>query len=88
MLAEHHFDLILLDMIMEPDMDGLDTFRQIRALNPGQKVIIVSGYSETKRIREALREGVRSVVKKPFTLQEIAAAIQKELMPSQKKLPE
>ncbi len=88
MLAEHHFDLILLDMIMEPDMDGLDTFRQIRTLNPGQKVIIVSGYSETKRIREALREGVRSVVKKPFTLQEIAAAIQKELMPSQKKLPE
>jgi len=78
-LARQNFDLILLDMIMEPDMDGLDTFRRIREIYPDQKVIIVSGYSETRRIKEAQREGVCSVVKKPFTLQEIAAAIQREL---------
>ena len=78
-LAEQNFDLILLDMIMEPDMDGLDTFRSIRKMRPDQKVIIVSGYSETKRIKEAQKEGVRSVVKKPFTLQEIASAIQREI---------
>ena len=84
-LAEHHFDLILLDMIMEPGMDGLDTFRQIRILKPDQKVIIVSGYSETKRIQEALQEGVSSVVKKPFTLQDLAAAIQKEISPGEER---
>jgi CheY-like chemotaxis protein len=78
-LAEQNFDLILLDMIMEPDMDGLDTFRRIREIHPDQKVIIVSGYSETRRIREAQKEGVCSVVKKPFTLQEIASAIQREI---------
>ena len=78
-LAEQNFELILLDMIMEPNMDGLDTYRQIRARHENQKVIIVSGYSESKRISEALQEGVRSVVKKPFTLQEIASAIQKEI---------
>ena len=78
-LAEQNFDLILLDMIIEPDMDGLDTFRRIREIHPDQKVIIVSGYSETRRIREALKEGVCSIVKKPYTLQEIASAIQKEI---------
>jgi signal transduction histidine kinase/ActR/RegA family two-component response regulator len=85
MLAEQNFDLILLDMIMEPDMDGLDTFRRIREIHPDQKVIIVSGYSETRRIREAQKEGVCSVVKKPFTLQEIASAIQAEIGPEGKE---
>ncbi len=72
-------DLVLLDMIMEPGMDGLDTYRKIRQLHPDQKVIIVSGYSETDRVREALELGVRSYLKKPYTLEEIAGAIGREL---------
>ncbi len=78
-LSEKTFDIVLLDMIMEPGMDGLDTYRRMLAIHPDQRVIIVSGYSENARMKEALRLGVRSIVKKPYTLQTIASAISREL---------
>lgn len=65
---EIHPDLILLDMIMEHGMDGLDTYRKVRQHNPDQKVIIVSGYSETGRVHEALRLGAHAYIKKPYLL--------------------
>ena len=79
LLKKRTVDLVLLDMIMDPGMDGLATYQNILALRPDQKVIIVSGYSETKRMKKAVELGVRSIVKKPYTLQTIASAIHKEL---------
>ena len=78
-LRERTFDLVLLDMVMEPGMDGLDTYQNILTIQPDQKVIIVSGYSETDRIKKALELGVRSYVKKPYRLGEIVTAIQEVL---------
>ncbi|GAB6192278.1 response regulator [Desulfocastanea catecholica] len=75
-LREHTVDLVLLDMVMEPGMDGLDTYQNILTIRPDQKVIIVSGYSETDRIKKALELGVRSYVKKPYRLGEIVTIIQ------------
>ena len=72
-------DLVLLDMIMEPGMDGLDTYQQIIKNRPDQKVIIVSGYSETDRIKKAMELGVCSYVKKPYGLDEIVTIIHKVL---------
>ena len=51
-------------MIMEPGMDGLDTYRKILELRPGQKAIIASGYSETDRFKEAPRLGAGTYMKK------------------------
>ncbi len=79
LLQSKSFDLVLLDMIMEPGMDGLDTYQCIVAIRPSQKVIIVSGYSETERMETALEIGVRSYIKKPYTLEEIAATLHREL---------
>ncbi len=79
LLKKRPVDLVLLDMIMDPGMDGLDTYRKILDIHPDQKVIIVSGYSETKRMKKAVDLGARSIVKKPYTLQTIASAIHKEL---------
>ncbi len=72
-------DLIILDMIMEHGMDGLDTYRQILKVNPFQKAIIVSGFSETDRIREAQSLGAGGYVKKPYTLDKIGLAVKYEL---------
>ena len=72
-------DLVLLDMIMEPGMDGLDTYRHILEIRPYQKVIIVSGYSETDRIKKALELGVRSYVKKPYGLEELSTMVRNVL---------
>ena len=77
LLRTNDFDLILLDMIMEPGIDGLDTFRKINQLKPSQKTIIVSGYSESDRIKEACRLGVKGYIKKPYTIDIIGNEIRK-----------
>ncbi len=72
-------DLLILDMIMDPGIDGLDTYKKILELHPGQKAIIASGFSETKRVKEAQRLGAGSYVKKPYILEKIGLAVRTEL---------
>jgi PAS domain S-box-containing protein len=71
--------LVILDMIMEPGIDGLETYRQIREYRPEQKTIIVSGFAETDRVKEAQKLGAGHYLKKPYTLEKIAFAVRKEL---------
>ena len=78
-LKKYSADLIVLDMIMEPGMDGLDTYRKIIKLHPEQKAIIASGFSETERVKEAQKLGAGQYVKKPYTLQNIGVAAGNEL---------
>ncbi len=68
-------DVVVLDMIMEDDFDGLDTYREIIKFNPGQKAIIASGFSETDRVREAEKLGVGKYVRKPYNMQILGRAI-------------
>jgi two-component system, cell cycle sensor histidine kinase and response regulator CckA len=72
-------DVLLLDMIMEPGFDGLDTYREVISFKPNQKTIIVSGYSETDRVKEAEKLGVKKFIKKPYTMQQLGKAIRETL---------
>jgi CheY-like chemotaxis protein len=72
-------DLVLLDMIMPPGMDGLETYQEILKITPGQKAIIISGYSENDRVREALELGIGAHLKKPYTIEQVNEVIHKEL---------
>jgi signal transduction histidine kinase/CheY-like chemotaxis protein len=78
-LKGHSADLLVLDMIMDPGMDGLETYKRIRDSHPGQKAIIVSGFSETEGVREAERLGVGAYIRKPYVLERIGLAVRKEL---------
>ena len=78
-LKSNSTSLVLLDMIMDPGIDGLDTYRQILELHPKQKAIIASGFSETERVKEAQKIGAGQYVKKPYTLEKIGNAIKNEL---------
>jgi two-component system, cell cycle sensor histidine kinase and response regulator CckA len=78
-LGNNSVDLLVLDMIMEPGIDGLDTYKRIIEIHPNQKAIIASGYSETDRVKEAQRLGAGQYIKKPYTLGKIGLAIKKEL---------
>jgi PAS domain S-box-containing protein len=75
-------DIVILDMIMTPGIDGLETFRQIREIKPDQKAIIVSGFSETDRVKEARRLGAGAYIRKPYLIGSLARAVKKELMKS------
>jgi two-component system, cell cycle sensor histidine kinase and response regulator CckA len=72
-------DLLVIDMIMDPGMDGLDTYKKIIELHPSQKAIVASGFSRTDRIRRLQRMGAGQYIKKPYTLAKIGLAVKDEL---------
>jgi len=72
-------DLMVLDMIMEPGIDGLETYRRVIENNPLQRAVIVSGFSETDRVRKAQEIGAGAFVRKPYVLEKIGLAVRKEL---------
>lgn len=72
-------DLVVLDMIMEPGIDGLETYRQILEFHPHQKAIIASGYSRTASVKKLQQLGASRYVKKPYTLLSIGFAVKEEL---------
>lgn len=78
-MREESADLLILDMIMDPGIDGLETYKSILKLHPGQKAIIASGYSETDRVQEAHNLGASQYVRKPYSLNKIGSAVKAEL---------
>ncbi len=72
-------DIIVLDMIMEPGIDGCETYRRIIKDHPHQKAVIASGFSQSDRVRLAQELGVGEYIQKPYTLQKIARALRAEL---------
>jgi PAS domain S-box-containing protein len=79
LIKKELYDLLILDMIMPPGMNGLETYRQILTIVPDQKAIIASGYAETERVHEAQQLGAGSYIKKPYTLEKIGLAVRSEL---------
>ena len=78
-LKENTVDLVLLDMIMEPGLNGRETYEQIIKIHPNQKAILVSGFAETDEVREAQELGAGQYLKKPISLERIGFAVRKEL---------
>ena len=72
-------DLVLLDMIMDPGIDGLETFRRIRMLRPEMKAVIASGFSRTRQVAATMELGAGQYIKKPYTIEKIGMAVKKEL---------
>jgi len=78
-MKDNSADLLVLDMIMDPGIDGFETYKRVLELHPGQKAIIASGFSETDRVKEAQRLGAGQYIKKPYTMEKIGIAVKEEL---------
>ena len=72
-------DILVLDMIMDPGIDGLETYTRIIESHPGQRAVIASGYAENKRVKAAQQLGAGAYIRKPYTLEKIGIAIRAEL---------
>jgi CheY-like chemotaxis protein len=59
------FDAVLLDMTM-PKMNGAETFRRLRALQPRVPVVLMSGYTSEEAFTRFGVEGLTGFVQKPF----------------------
>jgi CheY-like chemotaxis protein len=79
-LKDHSVDLVLLDMIMDPGINGRETYERIIKIHPGQKAVIVSGFAATNDVLEAQRLGAGRYLKKPVQIDKLGMAIKETLM--------
>ena len=78
-LKKNKADLLVLDMIMDPGIDGLTTYERALKINPAQRAIIVSGFSETERVKKAQELGAGEYVLKPYIREHLGLAVRREL---------
>ncbi len=75
-----HFDVIFMDIKM-PGINGVQTFIEIKKIDPKAVVIMMTGYSVEDLVKRAVREGAYTCLHKPFDMEKVitlVAAIAKE----------
>lgn len=75
---QKRFDLLVADLRL-PDIDGLEVVRKVKAQTPETEVIVITGYGTTANAVEAMKMGVADFLPKPFTEDQIKAAIDSAL---------
>ena len=73
-LQKDSFDAVFLDLVM-PEMDGVETLRRIREMYGDIPVVIITGYPDSELLNRALEIRPFSMIKKPFTLQDIRTVL-------------
>ena len=71
---ENKFDLYFVDVRM-PGLNGLDTFRALRQIDPDASVVMITGYTVDDILDQALKEGAKDIIHKPFDISKIREAI-------------
>lgn len=75
---KQEFDLLLTDIRM-PGMSGLQTYRAIQQLRPDIVGVVITAYGSVETAIEALKLGMQDFILKPFSLEELRAAISRAL---------
>ena len=70
--------MVILDMIM-PGMGGKETYHRLKAINPGVKALLSSGYSIEGTARDIMQNGCSGFLQKPFNLKELAEKVREIL---------
>ena len=71
-------DLVILDMVM-PGMGGGESYDRMKAIDPGLKVLLASGYSINGEASEILKRGCDGFIQKPFNINELSGKIREVL---------
>jgi two-component system response regulator GlrR len=72
------FDLCIVDLRLA-DQDGISVMRELHSINPGMRVIILTGYGTVESAVQAMQEGAYSYLSKPFNTQELLLQISRAL---------
>jgi signal transduction histidine kinase/CheY-like chemotaxis protein len=78
-LKENDADVLLLDMIMRPGINGRETYERILDFKPGQKAVIASGMAEGEEVEKARALGASHFIMKPYTIEELAKTLRQAL---------
>jgi two-component system, chemotaxis family, chemotaxis protein CheY len=73
---QHRPDLVTMDLVM-PVMGGLEALRQIRALDPEARVVVVTALDQKQALMDSIRDGAIDFIVKPFERQRVLALLSK-----------
>jgi len=77
-LADEHVpDVILMDLVLPGDIDGVEATRQVKRRSPRTQVVVLTSYHEDEYIFPAIRAGALSYVLKDIGPEELAEVIRK-----------
>ncbi|BHH85168.1 CHASE2 domain-containing protein [Desulforhopalus sp. 52FAK] len=79
LMQKRNVDLLIVDMIMPGQLDGLEIYKEILRLHPKQKAIIASGYSESDRVKSMQKLGAGNYIQKPYSMEKLAHTVRTEL---------
>jgi len=68
------FAFVLLDLTM-PHLDGEETFRQMRQIRPGVRVILTSGFNQQEAVTRFTGKGLAGFIQKPFELTKLTQVV-------------
>ena len=69
-------DLVLMDITM-PEMNGIDAIKNIKAIDPGAKVVMCSAMGQQAMVIESIQAGARDFIVKPFQADRVLEAVRK-----------
>ncbi|MCI5222734.1 MAG: response regulator [Candidatus Electrothrix sp. AR4] len=78
-LRDNPVDLLVIDMQMEPGMNGYETYQEIIKLYPKQKAVIASGFSNNEEVNATLELGANGFIKKPYSMEQLGWAVKEAL---------
>lgn len=78
-IEKEKYDIILLDMKLS-DIDGMEILQTVRKSVPAPCVIVMTGYSTMSNAVQAMKLGAADYLAKPFTDDELIAAIEKAFL--------
>jgi len=78
-VRHHRVDLVLVDMVLGPGMNGQQVYKQMVEIRPGQKAILMSGSTQIQEVEETQRLGAGPFLKKPITMETLGRAVKQEL---------
>jgi len=75
MVKSRHYDIIFLDVRL-PGVDGVETFEQVKEIDPAATVIMMTGYTEEDLVRRAISQGAYTCIYKPFDIEKVIALVE------------
>ena len=84
-LQRHDYKVIIVDYRL-PGMDGLEFFRQSQKTHMNAMKVLITAYGSREIISEAYKLGVRDVIKKPFTIENIEESLCRLIKEQEQKI--
>ncbi len=74
LIRKNQFDIMFLDIRM-PEMDGIETLKEVKKIRPDTTVIMMTGYSVDEMVHKAIEEKASEIIYKPFEIEKVLGLI-------------